>query len=87
MKSDGNPIDPTQRLRNAPRCHAKAKSTGQRCKCPSKQGWTVCRLHGAGGGAPSGAKHPNYRHGLRTMQMEDVRRLVSSLGRESKVFF
>jgi hypothetical protein len=81
-KSDVNPIDPTQRLSDAPRCTAKAKRTGQRCQCPSKQGWNVCRLHGAGGGAPSGSRHPNYRHGLRTKQMQDVRALVSLLGKD-----
>jgi hypothetical protein len=41
-----------------------ANSTGQRCQCPSKQGWDACRLHGAAGGAPRGEAHPNYRHGL-----------------------
>ena len=79
MKSDGNPIDPSQRLRNAPRCAAMAKSTQQRCKCPSKQGWNVCRLHGAGGGAPRGKAHPNYRHGLRTAEMTELRKLISLL--------
>lgn len=52
MKSNDNPMDPTQRLRDAPRCSATAKSTGQRCHCPSKR---VGRLHGAGGGAPAGS--------------------------------
>ena len=84
MNSDGNPIDPSQRLRDAPRCSATAKSTRRRCKCPSKRGWKVCRLHGAGGGAPSGAAHPNYRHGMRTKQMETVRRLTSILGKEAR---
>lgn len=84
MKSDGNPIDPVQRLRDAPRCSATAKSTRQRCRNPSKQGWNVCRLHGAGGGAPSGPAHPNYKHGLRTREMEEVRRLVSILSREAR---
>ncbi|TDT73629.1 hypothetical protein BDE40_2402 [Litoreibacter halocynthiae] len=84
MKSDGNPTDPTQRLREAPRCRAMAKSTRQRCKCPSKRGWNVCRLHGAGGGAPSGVAHPNYRHGMRTKQMETARSLVSLLGKEAR---
>jgi hypothetical protein len=79
MKTDGNPINPTQRLRDAPRCSAKAKRTGRRCMCPSKHGWTVCRLHGAGGGAPTGAKHPNYRHGLRTKKMMAIRALASKL--------
>ena len=75
MKSDGNLIDPVQRLRNAPRCTAMAKSTRQRCRNPSKQLWNVCRLHGAGGGAPSGSQHPNYRHGMRTQIMEEIRQL------------
>ena len=73
MKSDGNPI-----------YSATAKSTGQRCQCPSRQGWTVCRLHGAGGGAPSGSAHPNNKHDLRTKQMQDIRRLASFLGKETR---
>ena len=81
MKSDANPIDPTQRLRDAPRCSAMAKSTRQRCRNPSKQGWNVCRLHGAGGGAPSGPAHPNYKHGLRTKEMQLIRRLATLLGK------
>lgn len=58
MKGDDNPIDPIERLRNAPRCTATAKSTGMRCKCPAVRGWTVCRVHGAGGGALRGVAHP-----------------------------
>jgi hypothetical protein len=81
MKSDANPIDPTQRLRDAPRCTATAKSTRQRCRCPSKHGWTVCRLHGAGGGAPRGSAHPNYRHGERSKAMAEVRALGMLLAR------
>ncbi len=50
---------------------------------PSKQSWNVCRLHGAGGGAPSGSAHPNYRHGLRTKEMQELRRLVSLLGKKA----
>ena len=68
------------------RCRARAKSTEQRCRNPSKQGWNVCRLHGAGGGAPSGSAHPNYKHGLRTKQMEEIRRLVSVLDKEARDF-
>jgi len=79
MKSDDNPIDPTQRLRDARRCHAKAKSTGKRCKAPAVRGWLVCRVHGAGGGAPSGSAHPNYRHGLRTKEILNIRKLASLL--------
>jgi hypothetical protein len=41
-------------------------------------------MHGAGGGAPSGAAHPNFKHGLRTKQMESIRRLASLLGKETR---
>lgn len=80
-KTDGNFINPVQRLRDAPRCTARAKTTGQRCRCPAKRGWRTCRLHGAGGGAPSGKAHPNYRHGLRTIEMQEVMKLTRLLCR------
>ena len=78
-ESDVNPIDPTQRLRDAPRCSATAKSTRNRCRNPSKHGWNVCRLHGAGGGARRGKAHPNYRHGLRTKELRDIRRMIAKM--------
>ena len=86
MKSDANPIDPAQRLRDAPRCSATAKSTGQRCRNPSKQGWTVCRLHGAGGGAPRGKAHPNYKHGMRSKEWTDMRKQINELMRQLEGF-
>ena len=82
MKNGANPKDPTQRLRDAPRCTATAKSTGQRCRNPSKQGWTVCRLHGAGGGAPPGKAHPNYIHGLRTKEFTERRKRINQMIRD-----
>ncbi len=53
----------------APRCTAKAKSTGNRCGSPAVKGWNVCRMHGARGGAPEGKRNGNYRHGARTKEM------------------
>ncbi len=50
MKKNDNPMHPTQRFADAPRCAAKAKTTGNRCKAPARRGWKVCRMHGAGGG-------------------------------------
>ena len=67
----GNLMCPVDRLRSAPRCHAAAKRTGKRCQGPSVKGWRVCRFHGAHGGAPRGKRHPNYKHGLRTVKSED----------------
>lgn len=35
-------------LKDARRCKAKAKNTGERCKNPAVTGYEVCRFHGAG---------------------------------------
>lgn len=80
-KGDVNPMNPVQRLRDAPRCHAKAKSTGERCKCPAVRGWRVCRVHGARGGHKGGPDHPKWVHGGRSQETESVRRLVSLLSK------
>ena len=52
----------------APRCRATSKRTGMLCKAPAVRGHKVCRFHGAGGGAPSGKRNGNYRHGCRTKE-------------------
>lgn len=39
-------------------CTARSKTTGERCKRLAVTGSTVCRVHGAGGGAP--VKHGRY---------------------------
>ena len=36
------------------RCTAMSKHTGERCRQPAVPGYSVCRYHGAGGGAPRG---------------------------------
>jgi hypothetical protein len=56
-------IDPMQSAHRAPRCKATSKRTGKPCRAPAVRGWGVCRMHGAGGGGPSGRANGNYRHG------------------------
>ena len=46
-----------------PMHRAKSKRTGKLCRSPAVRGWKVCRMHGAGGGAPKGTRNGNYRHG------------------------
>jgi len=82
-KSDDNPKSPVQRLRNARRCHAMAKRTGERCRCPAVRGWAVCRVHGAGGGHGAGPSHPRWVHGGRSQETVQARRLASVLARLS----
>jgi hypothetical protein len=68
---------------DAPRCCATSKRTKQPCKAPAVRGWTVCRFHGAGGGAPEGRRNGAYRTGLNTNEMKTVRRAVRELVRAS----
>ena len=72
-KSDGNLMNPVQRLNASPRCTATSKRTGNPCRAPAVRGWTVCRFHGANGGAPPLEGHPNYRHGLRSKTFTTIR--------------
>ena len=63
MKNDANLM---QRAHAAPRCTARAKSTGTTCRSPAVAGWLVCRMHGAKGGAVPGPANVNHKHGLRS---------------------
>ena len=78
MKLDAYP------MHCAPRCTAKSKRTGLACKSPAVRGWSVCRMHGAGGGAKPGKAHPNYRHGERSQESATFRALVNALAREAR---
>ena len=68
----------------SPRCSARSKRTGERCRAPAVRGWTVCRFHGAGGGGPKGKRNGNYKHGLFTAEAMHVRRTISALVRASR---
>jgi len=74
-----NPIDRLAGARIAPRCTARAKSTGMRCEAPAVRGRRVCRCHGARGGAPKGERHGLYRHGLYTSEAIAIRRQTRAL--------
>ena len=81
MEKDDNPMHPAQRLNDAPRCTATAKTTGSPCKAPAVCGWGVCRMHGAGGGAPMGERNGRWRHGGRSFELTETRRLIAELTR------
>jgi hypothetical protein len=72
-------IDLMQSAHAAPRCGAKSKRTGKPCRAPAVHGCRVCRMHGAGGGGPSGVRNGNYRTGGRTKQVQEVVRGVNEL--------
>ena len=81
METDDNPMHPAQRLQKAPRCSAKAKRTGISCKAPAVRGWSVCRMHGARGGAPCGTENCMWRHGGRGQELAELRRMTRELTR------
>jgi glucans biosynthesis protein len=74
-------INPMQSAHDAPRCKAKSKRTGKRCRAPAVRGCHVCRMHGAGGGAPEGKRNGNFRHGGRTKETIQAVRYVTLLSR------
>jgi len=61
------------------RCSAISKRTRKPCQGPAVTGWTVCRFHGARGGAPKGKRNGMYRHGLYTQAAVVERRTVRDL--------
>jgi hypothetical protein len=69
---------------NAPRCHAISKRTRKRCQAPAVRGGRVCRVHGAGGGAPKGSANERYKHGLFTADAISERHQISSILRASR---
>jgi hypothetical protein len=78
MKIDINP------MQRSLRCTAHSKRTGMPCGSPAVSGWSVCRMHGAHGGAPPGKRNGNYRHGGRTIEAMALRAEIRDLMRESR---
>lgn len=78
MKPDTYP------MHASPRCTAHSKRTGLPCCNPAVRGWKVCRMHGARGGQGPGSLNPAYKHGGRTTENVELRRLVADLARESR---
>lgn len=71
--------NPMHRCNEAPRCWAKSKRTGLPCRSPAVTGHRVCRMHGAGGGAPKGKTNGNFRHGGRTNEADAAARYMREL--------
>lgn len=68
----------------SPHSSATSKRTRAPCKAPAVRGWSVCRLHGARGGAPKGPANGAYRHGMQTNEAVSQRRAIRSLIAEAR---
>ena len=66
---------PSVTKHRANQCRARAKSTRQRCLNPAAYGCRTCRLHGARrqNTIKRGKSHPNYRHGMETLEAKRKR--------------
>jgi hypothetical protein len=73
--------NPMQSAHDAPRCGVKSKRSGLPCRSPAVTGHRVCRMHGAGGGAPEGKLNGNFRHGGRTNEAMAASRYINALAR------
>ena len=55
------------------------------CMAPAVNGWSVCRFHGAGGGAPKGKANGSYKSGPHAQEARAVRRDIQDLLRQAKM--
>jgi uncharacterized protein YjcR len=67
-------------MHQALRCHARSKRSGLRCQAPAVRGHSVCRMHGAGGGAPRGNQNA-LKHGAFSAESIAIAKEVASLAR------
>src|ERR1051325_1161998 len=77
-----NPMHQQSPMNLARRCRAKSKRSGKPCRAPAVKGWAVCRMHGAGGGAPKGNRNA-LRHGRYTAEAIGRRQAIRALLRDS----
>ena len=70
-------------MHQALRCDAKSKRSGLRCRAPAVRESSVCRMHGAGGGAPRGNRNA-LKHGDFTAETLALKRQISALARMAR---
>lgn len=70
-------------MHQAPRCTARSKQTAKPCQSPAFKGYRVCRMHGAGGGAPNGNRNAR-KHGDFGCEAIESRREIRRIIRESR---
>jgi hypothetical protein len=56
------------------------KRSGKQCQSPAVRGYSVCRMHGAGGGAPRGNRNA-LKHRAHTAEARALNREIQALAR------
>jgi periplasmic glucans biosynthesis protein len=67
-------------MQQALKCHARSKRSGKPCQSPAVRGYSVCRMHGAGGGAPKGNRNA-MKHGEFAAETLALKREIQALAR------
>jgi uncharacterized protein YjcR len=70
-------------MRQASRCRARSKRSGLQCRAPAVRGHSVCRMHGAAGGAPKGNRNA-LKHGGFTAETRALKREIQALARMAR---
>ena len=70
-------------MHQAPRCKARSKRTGKPCQSPAVRGHSVCRMHGARGGAPIANRNAR-KHGGYSCESLALRRHIAELARTAR---
>ena len=70
-------------MHQSPRCRATSKRSGKRCQAPAVRGKPVCRMHGAGGGAPIGNRNAR-KHGYYGRANIEERRQIARFIRDAR---
>ena len=83
-KRKANLMNLVDRMNSAPRCSATSKRSRLKCRAPAVRGWTVCRFHGARGGAPKGKANGAWKHGRYTDEAVAFRRECAALLRQAR---
>jgi uncharacterized protein YjcR len=71
-------------MRRASRCRAKSKRSGLQCRAPAVRGHSVCRMHGASGGAPRGNRNA-LKHGEFAAETLALKREIQALARRARI--
>jgi hypothetical protein len=67
-------------MHQASRCRARSKRSGLQCQAPAVRGHSVCRMHGAAGGAPKRNRNA-LKHGGFTAEALAMKREIQVLAR------
>ena len=76
-----------KQLRDARRCGAHCRTTGQACRNPAVRGRPRCRMHGCapGSGSQPGERHARFKHGRYSRKTKELGARMRGLAKAGEV--